>query len=86
MQVFDPTVLCNHELKLCSSQNRTSDSLDSLMAQLNLPSKLKVCNSCLKAVETIDKLLQNGEIDYQISKLVRKACSRLRGASKIRVT
>lgn len=82
MKVFDPKVLCEQELKLCPGLTSADDAV---RYQLTFSSKVKTCNSCVRAVEILDKLLESGEVDQEISRLVGKACNHLQGPRRTRV-
>lgn len=84
MKVFDPKVLCEQELGICPGI--TGNSAVNLDYQLNLPSKAGICDSCIQAVEKLDRMLESGSVDQGIAQVVEEACAALRGAKKARVS
>ncbi|KFM66342.1 Proactivator polypeptide, partial [Stegodyphus mimosarum] len=70
-QEIDPSTLC-YEVKLCDNQTKIFDKLP--LAPLN-SFKMDECSICTTVVDYLDKLLEEDDVDKEITKIVEKICT-----------
>ncbi|KAG8182465.1 hypothetical protein JTE90_020385 [Oedothorax gibbosus] len=77
-QEIDPTTMC-YQLKMCS--NQTSLVMKNLPLVLT-PFKSDKCSVCTTVVDYLGKLLEEDDVDKEITKLVEKVCTVVPGSFK----
>ena len=76
-QEIDPSVLC-YELQMCPNQSRIFEMPVGILH----PFKSDECSVCTTVVDYIDKLLEEDDVDKEITKLVEKVCTVLPSSYK----
>nr|WBW70109.1 venom protein [Lampona murina] len=70
-QEIDPSILC-YELKMCTNQTRM---FQKPVVNILHPFKTDECSVCTTVVDYIDKLLEEDDVDKELTQLVEKVCT-----------
>ena len=83
-KIFDPTTVCQSELKLCNTtQDIPSPQTQEQDFQISWSSEK--CDLCVQLVQKIDTLLESEEFDKEVAKIVEKTCHTLPRARRVEV-
>lgn len=69
-QEIDPSIMC-YELKMCTNQSKIFEKHADILHSF----KTDECSICTTVVDYIDKLLEEDDVDKEITSLIEKVCT-----------
>lgn len=73
-KLFDPTTVCNQELRLCPNKSKTIMESETINKDVLLTHASAKCDLCVELVQKIDSLLENEQFDKELAQIVERAC------------
>jgi len=76
-KLFDPTTVCQQELRLCPNTTQSIKTSQQTESDFTIDRVSEKCQLCVSLVQQMDALLESDQFDKEVAKIVEKTCKAL---------